>query len=137
MTLQRLALLWATSLLSLFSVGPWRKIPGGRRMLVSMGSSCPLAQRCNLSLWLFNTLDMSLCIPRAGTGWVGGPGVPSRCPQSDRGTQVLGCPRAPRQGWATRPCALCRFRAHLMSPAGCGPPQLPARRCLVDGLTGS
>lgn len=50
----------------------------------TVGSQCPLAQPCDLNLWLFNPLEMSLsscvcvsCVCGGGwiRGWIGGPGV--------------------------------------------------------------
>ena len=62
-------------------------LPGGRRMPLvcwepswgrdSVGSRCPLAQSWDLSLWLFNLLEVSLsfCLCGGIRGQIGGPGV--------------------------------------------------------------
>lgn len=110
----------------------------------SVGSRCPLAQPWDLSLWLFNPLEVSLsfCLCGGSRGQIGGPGVQpglhpiqqvppahqrgvpfSRCLWSTRGAQVLGAlgEAGLPAVWTSAP----QVRSSRMCRVGCRPLQFP------------
>ena len=124
-------------------------LPGGRRMPLvcwepswgrdSVGSRCPLAQSWDLSLWLFNLLEVSLSFRLCGgiRGQIGGPGVQpglhpiQRVPPPTRGAQVLGAPG--EVGLPAARMSAPQVRSSRMCRLGCRPLQFPPSSEVMPG----